>query len=445
MRDDSRPTRTAALRTTAALESGRPMSPMPPVSPAPDGLPSGCAPSTRSATFAPRRALLRAATLPPVAAVAASSSPGSAQAGAAQPGATPAAEAPAPGGAASRSATPFAWAPVRPDPPMRFPDDFGAHPDHRTEWWYVTGWLARPGAADAGFQLTFFRSRTAHPAANPSRFAPTQLVLAHAALALPERGRLLHAERSARAGFGLAGAGTADTRVWIGAGADAWSLHRDPGSGRYLARIAARDFAFELELDPRTPPLLQGRAGFSRKGPGEAQASRYYSRPQMTVAGTVRVAGTDSRVEGLAWFDHEWSSEILDDRAAGWDWTGLNLDDGGALMAFRIRTRDGGVAWRDATLREGPDGSPRTGLSPEWTPLRHWRSARSGATWPVSMRLRVAGRDLELRPLFDDQELDARGSTGTTYWEGAVTAFEAGRRVGRGYLELTGYAGALRL
>ena len=64
---------------------------------------------------------------------------------------------------------------------MRFPADFGAHPDHRTEWWYVTGWIRRAGAPDAGFQLTFFRSRTAHPAANPSRFAPTQLVLAHAA------------------------------------------------------------------------------------------------------------------------------------------------------------------------------------------------------------------------------------------------------------------------
>ena len=49
-----------------------------------------------------------------------------------------------------------------------------------------------------------------------------------------------------------------------------------------------------------------------------------------------------------------------------------------------------------------------------------------------------------LEPLFDDQELDARGSTGTTYWEGAVTALEGGRRVGRGYLELTGYAGAIR-
>lgn len=339
----------------------------------------------------------------------------------------------------------FEWEPVRPDPPMRFPQDHGAHPGHRTEWWYVTGWLQRPGAADAGFQLTFFRSRTAHPQANPSRFAPKQLVLAHAALALPERGSLLHAERSARAGAPLAGAETGDTRVWIGVGADAWSLVRDPATGRYRARIAAREFGFMLELAPEGPPLLQGDAGFSRKGPGALQASRYYSRPQLVVAGTVRTATGEAAVGGRAWFDHEWSSEILGPDATGWDWIGINLDDGGALMAFRIRNRDGTEAWRDATLRDGPQGATRGGLTPSFEPLRTWRSSRSGALWPVAMRVRIDGRRFELQPLFDDQELDARGSTGTTYWEGAVTAFEDGRRVGRGYLELTGYAGALRM
>ena len=345
----------------------------------------------------------------------------------------------------SAQAVPFAWAAVPRDTPMRFPADFGAHPDHRTEWWYVTGWIRRSGAPDAGFQLTFFRSRTAHPTANPSRFAPTQLVLAHAALALPERGRLLHAERSARAGFERAGAASGDTRVWIGRGPQAWTLERDPATDRYRARIDAGEFAFDLVLDPGAPPLLQGEAGWSRKGPGPLQASRYYSRPQLGVAGELRVAGTTTPIAGLAWFDHEWSSEILDERTAGWDWTGLNLDDGGALMAFRLRGRDGTDTWVDATLREGRDGAPRTGLKPSFEPRRLWQSARTGARWPVVMRVRVAGRDLELRPLFDDQELDARGSTGTTYWEGAVTAFEADRRVGRGYLELTGYAGALRL
>ncbi|HYF60967.1 MAG TPA: lipocalin-like domain-containing protein [Burkholderiaceae bacterium] len=351
--------------------------------------------------------------------------------------------APTPAGPAAPATAP-AWDPVHPGP-MRFPQDFGAHPGHRTEWWYATGWLERPGAADCGMQLTFFRSRTAHPDANPSRFAPRQLVLAHAALALPERGRLLHAERSARAGFGLAGAEPGDTRVWIDGGAGPWSLARDAAADRYAARVMARDFAMDLAFAPPGPPLPQGEGGFSRKGPGPLQASRYYSRPQLAVSGTIEVEGARTAVGGRAWFDHEWSSEILGADAPGWDWTGINLDDGGALMAFRIRRRDGGLVWRDATLREGPDGPVRTGLAPVFEPLRTWRSVRSGASWPVSMRVRVAGRDLELRPLFDDQELDARGSTGTTYWEGAVTAYEGGRRVGRGYLELTGYAGALRL
>ena len=342
-------------------------------------------------------------------------------------------------------ATSAEWAPVRADEPIGFPADFGAHPRHRTEWWYVTGWLRRGDAPDAGVQLTFFRTRTAHPADNPSRFAPTTLVLAHAALALPERGRLLHAERSARAAFGLAGAAVGDTRVWIGTGERAWTLARDATGDRYRARVDARDFGLDLALDPGTPPLLHGDGGYSRKGPRPGQASRYYSRPQTAVTGRIRVEGRDLEVDGRAWFDHEWSSEILDADAAGWDWTGLNLDDGGALMAFRIRGRDGTAVWSDATLRAGPDGPARTGLPAAFEPLRSWRSPRTGARWPVRMRVSAGGRELVLEPLFDDQELDARGSTGTVYWEGAVTALENGRRVGRGYLELTGYAGALRL
>jgi predicted secreted hydrolase len=47
--------------------------------------------------------------------------------------------------------------------------------------------------------------------------------------------------------------------------------------------------------------------------------------------------------------------------------------------------------------------------------------------------------------MFDDQELDARASTGIVYWEGAVTARQHGRSIGRGYLELTGYHTAVVL
>ena len=48
--------------------------------------------------------------------------------------------------------------------------------------------------------------------------------------------------------------------------------------------------------------------------------------------------------------------------------------------------------------------------------------------------------------LLDDQELDSLASTGAIYWEGlALLVDGAGRRVGRGYLEMTGYAKPLVL
>lgn len=338
----------------------------------------------------------------------------------------------------AQPASPPLYPPVLPGRALAFPYDHGAHPQYRTEWWYVTGWL-RDGGRDLGVQVTFFRSRTVHDERNPSAFAPLQLVLAHAALAVDGESALRHGQRAARAGFGLAHSKEGDTDALV----DGWRLARD-ASDRYRTRIDAREFALELVFSPRDPPVLQGEAGFSRKGPLPQQASYYYSRPQLAVAGRVRLGGPDAaprEVDGVAWLDHEWSSELLDPRAAGWDWVGLNLDDGSALMAFRIRTPAGEELWSHARwLHE-----PHDAAAPQFQPLGHWRSLRSGARYPVRMRVSVGARTLELRPLFDDQELDTRASTGTIYWEGAVRAYENGRVVGRGYLELTGYAGTVRL
>lgn len=338
------------------------------------------------------------------------------------------------------------WPPVVPGEPLRFPRDHGAHAPYRTEWWYLTGWLTEPGGSPLGMQITFFRSRTRHGAANPSRFAPTQLLFAHAALATPDAGRLAHAERSARAGFGLASFSELDLDVSIGN----WQLQREPND-RIVARIDDDALSMTLEFTPPGPPVLQGEGGFSRKGPDPRQASWYYSRPQLAVAGRIRGPGrTPARqVRGHAWLDHEWSSEILHPDAAGWDWVGVNLDDGTALMAFQIRRRDSSVLWADAnwisrTRLLGSSTVPAKSR-PRFTPVRHWRSPRSGARWPVAMALEINGRTLQLEPLFDDQEIDASASTGTVYWEGAITAREAGLKIGAGYLELTGYAGELSL
>jgi len=328
---------------------------------------------------------------------------------------------------------------VIPGRELHFPEDHGAHPEYRVEWWYVTGWLGEGKRGARGFQVTFFRARPEHDPANPSSFTPRQVVLAHAALADPALGRLVHEERAARAGFGLTGAEGGRTNVWI----DDWRLEQD--GSRYRARIAGRELDLDLSLDAREV-VLQGERGFSRKGLRPEEASYYYSVPQLRVSGTVRRGERIARVTGTAWLDQEWSTAYLDGEASGWDWMGINLADGGALMAFRIRRQDGGEHWSAATLR-APDGSQRT-FGPaevEFTPGRTWRSPRTNIVWPVEWRVQVGERRFTVTPLMDDQEKDARVSTGIVYWEGAVTLGEGGGTAGRGYLELTGYGERLRL
>jgi predicted secreted hydrolase len=323
---------------------------------------------------------------------------------------------------------------------LEFPRDFGAHPDFRTEWWYATGWLESAEGETLGFQVTFFRTRPDVPQDNPSGFAARQLTIAHAALSDPARGRLWHEQRIARASHGLAGAAEGDTDVWL----DRWRLRRD--GGRYLARVAGEQLSFELALEPTQPPMLNGDAGFSRKGREPGSASYYYSLPHLAVTGEVARDGRRVAVTGEAWLDQEWSTALLDREATGWDWIGINLDDGGALMAFRLRDASGGSHWAAGSWRR-PDGTLVT-FGPdevEFIPGRRWRSPRTGIEFPVEWRVRAGALDLELLPLMDDQESDSRYTTGAVYWEGAVRARSADREVGRGYLELTGYGEPLRL
>lgn len=317
---------------------------------------------------------------------------------------------------------------------LQFPRDHGAHPAFRTEWWYLTGWVRDAQGVERGVQLTFFRNRPGVQEHNESRFAPKQLMFAHAAIADAAQASLIYDQRVARAGFGLAFANAGDTDVRI----DDWTLIRE---GRdYRADIVSREFALALRFSPTQPTLLQGQAGLSRKGPAASQASYYYSRPHLAVSGDITIGEKRMAVRGEAWLDHEWSSEYLAPQASGWDWTGIHFSDGGALMAFRIRARDGSVFWAGGSYRDAR--GRLTVFSPHdiaFVPLRHWRSPRTGVEYPVAMRVRAGDMTLELEPMMDDQELDSRATTGTVYWEGAVRVRRDGKPVGKAYLELTGY------
>lgn len=356
-------------------------------------------------------------------------------------------------------ATPRAWA--LPPKTLLFPRDFGSHPDLQTEWWYITGQV-RAGGRPWGFQLTFFRSRVAATQNMRSDFAARQLIFAHAALCDVQGRRLLHDQRMARAGMGLADAATGDTRVHI----QDWQLQRQPVAGqsadrasRYQARLPARDFTLDLQFDTTQPVLLQGRNGLSRKGPDSDQASYYYSQPQLQVSGSITVQGQRLAVESAAqhphanraWLDHECSEALLHREAQGWDWIGMNLDDGSALTAFHLRRPDGSALWAGGSFRAA--GRPVQSFASQqvrFEPLRYWSSPLSRARYPVAWQVQTPTGLFEVQALVDNQELDSRASTGAIYWEGLcellrVSADGSRRHAGSGYLEMTGYANALKL
>ena len=337
-----------------------------------------------------------------------------------------------------------AWRSADPGRALVFPRDHAAHPDYRIEWWYYTGNLEAAGGRRFGYQVTFFRAGVDRRPVNPSRWAVRDLYMAH--LAVTDVARREHhvAERLNRAGVGWAGADPETLRVWN----DGWTLALEEGGAHRL--VAASDdgrMALDLRLEPAAPPVPHGEDGYSRKGNEPGNASHYYSLTRLPTTGRLTVGGDSFDVAGASWMDHEFGSSFLEPAQAGWDWFSIQLDDGTDLMLYTMRRLDGSAdPWSSGTV-VAPGGVTRLRAGDyRLVPGRRWTSPESGAAYPVAWRISIPSLGVALRAeaAVDAQELRTGRSTGVTYWEGAIDVHgtRGGRPVtGRGYLEMTGYAG----
>ncbi|QTF93002.1 lipocalin-like domain-containing protein [Halomonas sp. BM-2019] len=340
------------------------------------------------------------------------------------------------------------FAQARPGTPLRFPEDHGAHPDYRIEWWYLTANLEDETGEPLGLQWTLFRQALLPPDERPAPapWVADQLWMAHLAVSRGERHAV--AERFARSQAGdesgQAGAVAQPFRAWL----DDWTLASrvDTADEDTFERLALSAFdgegeerlGYRLELDAEGPLVLHGEAGFSQKS-ADGQGSYYVSQPFWRVEGEVTLDGETRAVRGRGWLDREWSSQLLGPEQTGWDWFSLHLDDGHKLMAFRLR--GGGEAGGD--YRSGtwiaPDGTPRP-LAPDelaLTPLA--TSAVAGRRVPTRWRLEVPPAGLDL--IVEAPHAERWMTTTVAYWEGEVVARDrdSGERLGAGYLEMTGY------
>ena len=329
--------------------------------------------------------------------------------------------------------------------PLVFPQDHGPHPEFATEWWYYTGNLQDPEGQDYGYQLTFFRTALApQDPDRPSRWATTQVYMAHFALTSAPAGRHVAFDRFSRGAAGLAGAqGVPTFQVWL----EDWQVQQ-VGPGRY--RLQAREptaeglMAMDLDLRETRPPVLHGDRGLSQKGPEPGNASYYYSLVNLETTGVLTFAGEAVSVQGLSWMDHEFGTSALSGDAVGWDWFSAQLDNGMVLMFGRIRNADGSSQPHFEGTLLYPDGR-QVRLAPEDFELRalgSWTSPQTGIVYPQGWQVRFPAHGLELRiePIVADQEM----RVSFVYYEGATRiwgTFQGAPVRGRGFVELTGYGG----
>ena len=320
---------------------------------------------------------------------------------------------------------------------FQFPQDHGAHPEYRNEWWYFTGNLIDSDLREFGFELTFFRFGLTPPDRPDSGGSEsTSIWMAHFAMTDGASNSFFAADRLARGNPSLAYASPSAFEVRI----EDWSAE---GLSETGLRLFAADAGYELdlELDGLDAIMLQGDQGLDQKGPEPGNASYYYSAPRLTVSGRISTPDLGPfDVSGLAWLDREWGTSALSPGVAGWDWFALQLSDGTDLMYYRLRDENGQATEFSGGSLRAANGDTRELRDVHATATAFWTSPATGVRYPVAWALDIpeAALELAVTPLIEDQELNLA----VRYWEGAVRVSGTGTDGpldGFGYLELAGY------
>jgi predicted secreted hydrolase len=334
-----------------------------------------------------------------------------------------------------------------------FPRDHGQHSSYETEWWYYTGQLYEQGQSPfsdkprLGFQLTFFRKAVQGSSSVNNDY------MAHAAVTDLIAGKTLFESRVGGGALRLAGVAQESLRSWSGD----WSV--DPIGDNLVLRFSVADSEHQtvrqlrLHISQIPNPWLQGLGGLSSKSDCAGCASMYYTLPRLPVTAQYIHGDREQFLSGIGWMDHEFMTNSLSPSQSGWDWMGLMLKDGRSVMLFRVRSKDARVGeYMAGGVRRGADNRVLGTGEFTLTPVSTWTSSRSKASYPVAWRVQIPSESIDITVLarIPDCEVGASEKDpaqsmkehGITYWEGPVASSDESVL---GYLEMTGYAGAVSL
>ena len=317
-----------------------------------------------------------------------------------------------------------------------FPRDHGAHPDYKTEWWYLTGHF-KTDKDEYGFQLTFFRSASSEDG------KIRQSYMAHAAVLNKTKKFYLNEERFNQENWN-AGAAVSSLNTYNGN----WFLSMEPDSEQMRARFSIRELGvFYFDLIPQKEKVLFGDRGYSQKGKDPKNASYYITFPRLQLKGKfLNKEGLLESMDGQVWMDHEFSSSHLSNGQIGWNWASLQFEDQTEIMVYSMRRKDGKVDPNSVLYCIDQNGRIEEYKSHQfsWTPIQYWKSKKTGGKYPIVYELSWHNKKGEKKFVKVKADLESQEFVGAisnfNYWEGSCSVFdENNQKLGLGYTEMTGY------
>ena len=349
----------------------------------------------------------------------------------------------------------FAWHPCAlgqyktavPGYQFEFPRDYFNHPEFQTEWWYTTGNLIATDGHHYGFELTFFRQGVDRDPGKTEPWDIQDLYLAHLALSDLDGGKFYHAERTSRAGPGLAGIDAQKRRIWNGN----WEI-RWRGEEESLT-VVDEQFSLSFALHSEKPPVIHGINGVSQKAAGGGHGSHYISCTRLLTTGTIESAGRSSEVRGTSWMDHEFFTHSMEAEQVGWDWLSVQLEDDTEVMLYQFRRKDGSADPFSSGTVVDARGKTVHLMAGDFRLVpagETWMSGVTGAKYPVAWSIEIPKLGLRLTATtrLKSQEFAGGSKIAPSYWEGAIAleGMRGGAKVrGVGYLEMTGYDRAMEM
>jgi predicted secreted hydrolase len=194
--------------------------------------------------------------------------------------------------------------------------------------------------------------------------------------------------------------------------------------------------SFDFIMTSVKEPLLADSTGFLNSGTD--YENYYYSLTDLKTEGTIYINGSQIKVKGKSWMDHQWA-DVPYEKKVKWNWFSLQLDNDTQIMCYELTLKD-----RKKYLANLIDKAGKCKYTEDVIikPLgKVWTSEKTGAGYPLWWNIRIPSWkiDLETKPLIENQEMIF---SIINYWEGPIDV--SGKMSnqdisGGGFMELVGY------